>query len=494
MKSGTRKALMAVALAALAALSACGRKQGVFTVALNDDVIILDPHRHDDNLTDMVLDNIYDRLLEFDPDMRLAPSLATGWDNSDDLTWRFHLRPGVAFHDGRPLTADDVKFSLERAKNGPRGHYLGMVRAVNVVDDLTLEIVTNKPCPVLLNKLTFISIVPSGSPDTIVRPMGTGAYRFLAYRPGQEMDLEANGSYWRGRPRIARVRLSFIDTDTLRLRALDRGQAMLAREIDAKLLERAEHRKALRTASRPGLGVSLLGCTFAKGNPLADLRVREAVYWGTDPGELSRYGFIGTEPADELVSPYVIGYIKQEGAPRPQLDRARALLREAGYGQGFDVVLEMSSATARRVGRVLAAQLGRIGIRATVRGLDWREFNERVNRRQSPFFLIGWACSSGDASDLLDACVHTARGTDFGNANWGGYSNPGLDNMIERCHVLLRSDDRLEQLKRTMAATMADLPLIPLYAHGNGYSYHSRVKFAPRVDGKIVLRELDWQP
>src|SRR6202158_2230596 len=159
----------------------------------------LDPHLHDEAATHWVLYNVYDSLVTFDADIHVRPALASGWDNPDDLTWRFRLRPGVHFQDGRPLAAADVVVSLERARSHPRSKmsgYLVEVAAVRAVDPLTVEVQTRRPYPILLNKLTFIAIVPRDAPPLIAKPVGTGPYRFVAYAPGRSLELAAFGNGW----------------------------------------------------------------------------------------------------------------------------------------------------------------------------------------------------------------------------------------------------------------------------------------------------------
>jgi peptide/nickel transport system substrate-binding protein len=132
----------------------------LLTLAMEDELITLDPYLHDDSIAHSILSNIYDALVSFDRDMKVEPALAISWENPDDLTWRFTLRPNVFFHDGRQLASKDVKYSLERARLGKVCHYLATLQSITVIDDLTLEIKTSKPSPVLLNKLTFIAIMP----------------------------------------------------------------------------------------------------------------------------------------------------------------------------------------------------------------------------------------------------------------------------------------------------------------------------------------------
>lgn len=187
----------ALILIAAAMLMGCShRPPQRLTLALEDDIVSLDPHAYDDEVTSSVLFNIYQGLVGFDPRMRIVLLLAERWENPNDLTWRFFLRPGIEFHDGRELQAEDVVFSLERARGGRLGHYLSAIGQVRALDSRTVEVVTKEPSPILLNKLSFVAIVPRGSPDTIRHPVGTGPYVLSEYRLRERLVLKSFSGYW----------------------------------------------------------------------------------------------------------------------------------------------------------------------------------------------------------------------------------------------------------------------------------------------------------
>ena len=493
MKS-TGKRFAALWLAGLLALS-CGKApRRDVAVAMEDDIITLDPYLHDDSVTHSVLANIYDALVSFDREMRLEPALARRWENPDDLTWRFFLRSGVRFHDGRPLTAADVKFSLERARRGKLGHYLSAVRAVRAVDSLTVEVETFKPYPVLLNKLTFIAVMPEGAPEPVAAPVGTGAYRFLSYAPGADMALEADPGHWRGRPAIERAVFKVLPEDSQRMRALTEGQVDLIRDLDDRDREWLGGQPGIEVVSRPGLGVTLLGVNFVLPGPLRNRDVRSAVFWALDPAGLVLASGMDASPTNQLVSPYVVGYAPGDERARPDLERARQLLRRAGYGRGLRLTLEMSKTAADKVGAELRRQLSLVGVDLNVVGYDWPELSARLARHGSPFFLVGWSCSSGDASDLLDACLHSRDSLSRGSANWGGYGDPALDLLIERSGEVIDSRERIDLLHRAMGLAAEAAPLLPLYVRNRSYGRRAGLLFQPRQDGRIRLCDLRWSP
>lgn len=481
-----------VAAALLMLLPACGQKAPeTVVVALEDDIVSLDPHALDDEVTGSALANVYQALVGFDPQMRITPLLAQAWENPNDLIWRFRLRPGVRFHDGRLLNASDVVFSLERARSGRLSYYLSQVSTVRALDEMTVELVTRQPAPVLLNKLNFIAILPGGTPDSIAAPVGTGPYRFEEYQPGVRLVLRAFDGYWGGRSRIPRAEFAVLATPEERLEALARGEIQLAKFV--QLRDSARHPEAgLVYHSLPGLGVTLLGANVRLPGPLRDRRVRQAVYWALDPAEIIARTGLDARPIGQLVSPFVVGFIPQAEADRPKADRARALLAQAGYGRGLSLELEASSSAAARA-EAAASQLRSAGIDARVAPREWSALTERLNRRQAPFFLVGWSCVSGDASDLLEACLHSEGRAGYGSANWCGYSAPELDRQIEQAGRTLDARRRIVLLQQALSAGLEDMPLIPLYVRNQTYAHCRRLDFRPRQDGWVLISELSFR-
>lgn len=485
------RCMRAAALLVLAAL-ACGcrtRPDRPFPLAMERDVRTLDPHRHDDSPTHSVLANVYEPLVTFDRDMHVVPALAEGWSNPTDLVWRFRIRSGVRFHDGRTLTARDVAFSLERARRLKLAPYLLSVARIEVLDETSLELGTSAPEPVLLNKLASIGIVPAGTPDPIVRPVGTGPYRVVEHVPGVRLRLAANESYWAGAPSIRLAEFRVYPDGEARARALRTGEVLLARELNRSELAGAPER--IRFVSHPGLVVVVLGVNFRTPGPLLSREVRQAIYWAVDPQELIERSGIEATPADEIVPPSVFGYLPGRNETRPRVEKARQLLLAAGYPKGFETTLELASSLAPSLGPPLAEQLARVGILVKVVGIEWQDLSDRLERRESPFFSIGWSCN-GDASHILDGLLHTRREGSWGASNFGGYSNSGLDRAIERAGAILQPADRLVALHEAMGIALDDLPLIPLINRKRTYGVDERVRFEPRLNGQVLLRELSF--
>ncbi len=457
-------------------------------LVLHSDPQGLDPHLHDEVATHWVLDNVYDSLVTFDADMHVRPALAVDWDNPDDLTWRFQLRPGVRFQDGRPLAAADVVVSLERARSHPQSKmsgYLVEVAAVRAVDPRTVEVQTRRPYPILLNKLTFIAIVPRDPPARIARPLGTGPYRFVSYTPGRRLELEAWTGAWgaAGLEIEPRVSIAFEGDAAKRVERLTSGHADLVAYLPSQYADRVGSAPGCAVRSGGGLAVNYLQ-PRVDAPPFSDPRVRRAISLAVDREALVRAMLHGRgAPAGQMVGPKVFGYVPEIPPPRRDLAAARQLLAAAGYPRGFDAVLEY------RDGQDVAplgAQLAEAGIRVRLRPRPWSELYPRLLRGQVAFYYGGWQCSSGDASDLFDNKVHTrdpARG--YGDSNSNGYSNPALDKLIESSGATLNMNERRRILQGAMHLLDADLPLIPLAIPFNLFGVRTTLAWAPRLDARI---------
>ncbi len=490
--SPVRTRLATVALALLVA--GCRRSDPsseTLYLAMDQDVLTLDPHSHDDSVTHSVLSNVYDPLVTFDRTMRIVPALADSWQNPSDLVWQFHLRAGATFHDGRPVTAADVAYSLERARRTKVAHYLPPQSTVEVVDARTFEIHTATPEPILLNKLAVVGIVPDGTPDVLRDAVGTGAYRVVEYRKGERLEVAANDAWWGGRPSLRKAVFRTLPDPAQRARALAARQIQLARDVTARDLDASVDARHVRFLSEAGLVVVFLGVDFRNPGPLLSREVRRAIFLAIDPRELMRDSGVEGTPSDQLVPPSVFGFLPGFDPGRPRLDLARQLLRDAGYPEGLALTLEMPKNVAAKVGAELSEQLARVGIRLEVFGLDWPVLSSRLDRGESPFFSVGWACF-GDASDLLDAVLHTRSGSTLGSSNFGGYSNAALDEAIERAGRTMEPTHRVEALHDAMRLCLEELPLIPLYLRKRTYGVDERVRFVPRLNGQVVLSELSW--
>jgi peptide/nickel transport system substrate-binding protein len=494
----------AAALAALCAsvLSCRGPSSpAVLSVVQSSDVLTLDPNEKFEVVTDTVAMNLFDSLLRYDAHMNLEPCLAERWETPTERSWRFHLRRGVRFHDGEPLTADDVAFTLHRALGRPDSEiypFLSGIEEVRALGPETVEIVTRQPMTLLV-RLSFVYILPAkrlqreGEEEFFRHPVGTGPYRFVSRKTGDRIVLDAFPGYWGGRPAVGRAEFRAIPRPEDQWQAAETTHPTVL--LSAPRKGWAEHRKDTRLLliERPSLTVSYLGLNMTPrpGNPLADLHVRQAIRLAIDPRELVRrgaesHGF----PASQYVPPDVIGYNPALSVPAPDPAAARRLLAEAGHPEGLDLVLDYQANGRSPMVDEIISQLALVGIRVVPRSWPKDVFFDRIDAGQSDFHVSGWVCSSGESSELFETSFHTRVPGGLGRSNGVGYSNPEVDRLTEQIISTIDPAARVELEKEAMAVAVHDLPWIPLYIQEDRYALTPDVRWEPRADGEILLPEV----
>lgn len=483
--------LLALAASGLP-LAGCGaapaaRDDRPLRVALYRAPLSADPHLHAEYLSYSVAQNTYEGLTGLDALLRVRPALAESWQSVDENTWLFRLRKGVRFHDGRPLTVADVVFSLQRAQ-GPRtsGYrsYLVGVKQVRAVDEQTLEIVCARPSVVLLTKLAFVLIVPSGAPDIIREPVGTGPYRARHSEGRERVELRAFEQYWGETPRQAKLDLVAIPDGVERARAFQAGEVDVALDLPPERAESLQAAPGCRVVAQPGLTMSYLLLNH-KRPPFADLRVREALDLALDrealvARELRGFG----RPARQLVSRSVFGFAAGVEPGGRDLVKARALLQKAGHPAELELELEH---TAGRRTEELVRQLAEAGMRVTARARPMLELARRIIKGEAQLSLHGLAFSSGDASEVLDSMLHTPdTELGFGGDNLAAYSNREVDRLIEESAQSADMRLRRELLAQAMHLAMADLTYVPLVVPDDLLGLRDEVAWQPRSDGRVL--------
>src|SRR5579864_8305648 len=351
-------------------------------VAQSADMDTGDPAKSTGLATNAILVNIYDTLVHRDANLNLNPVLALSWRAVDPTTWEFALRKGVKFHDGEPLNAEAVKFAFDRMLD-PKTHWPGagslrLVKAVTVLNDDAVRITTSEPWPSMPRFLGYYGmIVPQGylkqnGDDALIRhPIGTGPYRFVRWVKDDRVELEANPDYWGGRPKISRVVIRVIPTDAARVAELLAGSVQLANLLPPELFSPIQI--SSKTKLEVGKSLSVFFVIYnlvnvAKDKPLADPRVREALNYAINrqailAGVMHNVGApVATfctdvmDACDPSIPPFTY-----------DPNKARTLLREAGYANGFDFSISGTSGTYpgdRDIVQALADQLNQVGVRA----------------------------------------------------------------------------------------------------------------------------------
>jgi peptide/nickel transport system substrate-binding protein len=326
-------------------------------------------------VSDYVQIHIYDALVDFaGPELTLRPMLATRWENPNPMTWRFHLRRDVKFHNGEPLTAEDVKFTIDTQlanKGGTINTYLGPTEAARVVDPYTIEITTKTPFPALLFNLTRVHILPRaydkmGADAFAAKPIGSGPYRFVEWQRGQRIVLDVNPDYWGGQATPKRlVFRPIVDPSTRAAELRAGGVDIITNPPIPQVKELNAGETMILTV--PGARVIAYPINTLQ-KPLNDVRVRRALNYAIDRDGIVKSLLQGFGKATgQPFSPGWLGY-DPEIKPYPyDPAQARRLLAEAGQGSGFDVTWNISTGAFladKEIAEAAAAMLAQVGIRA----------------------------------------------------------------------------------------------------------------------------------
>lgn len=498
----------AAALLAAALCAACSRAPATdrLVIALPAGPFTITPAAAGEEFSISILSNVYESIVDLGPDLVLRPGLAESWQTPDDNTWVFALRRGARWHDGEPVRAAQVVESLERTRQDPGSRMrveLAVVARLEAPDDRTVVVRTSEALGHLANRLANVRIWRPGAHPSDPA-LGSGPYRVRAWTPGGDTTLQAFDGYDGGRPGLREVVFRAVPEAAQRMRLLRAGDVQLVVDAPPDEMAALAEDERLTAVSRKGARVVFLAVDCAREktpyvdgprNPFADLRVRDALSLAVDREALVR-GPLRRLAAtvDQVVGPEVFGF---HDALRPvphDPERARALLAEAGWTDGFAVDLDYPIGKyrgAELVAAELVRQLAPVGIRLRPRPQAPEEFFGRLGRRDTSLYLLGWIGTSGDAGPSYEYLLRTTRGG-FGHDNAGGYSNPELDRLVEQARHLGPAD-RLPLLRRVAEIVYHDKPVIPLYRAADVYALDRRLEFTPRLDRRLLAAEIRWR-
>ncbi|MFK5926536.1 MAG: ABC transporter substrate-binding protein, partial [Desulfuromusa sp.] len=318
-------------------------------IGMSSDARSMDPYFHNETATNSMLSNVFEGLTYFDKDLNVYPVLAESWKVVGENTWEFKLRKGVKFHNGNDFNADDVIFSIDRIKNWGKSGFkskVNMIKSFVKVDDYTVQITTKGPYPILLRKLSYVKMLDaeySSDKDAAflgLNPVGTGPYKFVAWRKGESLTLTANRNYWRAQPFYSDVIFKPLTNNATRVAAALSGEVDIIDRIPVMDVERIKKSSKLNFFMKPGLRLiylqmdqGRLETPYVKGkNPFLDVRVRRAIYLGINEDSIVKYVMKGfAVPAEQFNPKVVFGYDTSIKRPAYNAAEAKRLLAKAGY-------------------------------------------------------------------------------------------------------------------------------------------------------------------
>jgi peptide/nickel transport system substrate-binding protein len=441
------------------------------------------------------------------------------WQQVDPKRWRFKLRPNVRFHDGTAFTADDVVFSIGRAlaKNSQRAFQLRGVLEARKVDDLTVDLLLEAPDAVLPEKLIYVGMMSKAwaAAHGVLEPQnynakqetyavrntnGTGPYVLKSYESDVRSVLVANPSWWGQRGNVDEAIYVVIQADATRLAALVSGQVDFVIDPPFQDVSRLQKEGRFKLTQVADIGTQYLGFDQSRDelqfgdvkgrNPFKDVRVRRAVYQAIDIDAIVSKVLRGQATATgSYISKLLDGYVADlESRPKYDPAAARAVLKEAGYPNGFHVTLDCVNVAYRAaVCQAIAGMMAQIGIRTTFQVWPTATFFPKLTQATTSFFEFGWSPGT-DPWPMLNAIVRSYSTDGAGTFNGGRYSNPRLDHLIDAIRVEPDVERRRQLVGDALRMMHADLPLIPLYRRALTWAMRPDISVAQWPNDVLELR------
>lgn len=496
-----------VALSFMPLQASVAQDTSTLVVGTDVDAGTLDPRLTRDTTASRTADLIYAGLVHITPSLEPVPDLAESWENPDPQTVIFKLRPDLKFSDGSPLTADDVVFTyttmIDPDFNAPARALYTPISAVEAVDPQTVKFTLSAPYAPLLSYLD-IGIVPKalveGGADLASKPVGAGPMKLASWNRGSEIALEANENYWRGAPGIEKVTIKIIGDNSARAQAFEAGDLdVIQSPLSPQDIERLKADDRFGNVITAGLGVNYLN--FNTKDPLlSDPKMRQAFSMLVDQETIVNDIYQGVDQvAHSIILPSSWAYSADISQPTFSIEGAVALFNELGWtdsngdgvldkdGADLAVTLSTHSEDPNRVQTIeyLQAIFESAGVKATAQITDWPSFSTNyVQKSQHQIALLGWL-NIVDPDRLMFAQLTTG-----GSTNWGGYSNPEVDELLQAGRSTLDQAERAKDYQAAATILAQDLPYYIVSAQGYQMFYSKDIPGTVQATPRGNLRGL----
>ena len=487
--------LAALGLVLLAVIPLAAAPEGRVVIAVPSEPTTFDAHVFSDQPTYNVMLNVFDTLVERTPDMQLRPLLAESYRLLDDRTWQFKLRKGVAFTNGEPFNAAVVKWNVERMLDpATKSKNIGRVSAierVEVVDDLTVNIRTKAPYPILDAQLArVLHMMPpryvqeKGAAHVAANPVGTGPYRFVRWTKDDELVLEANASYWRGAPRIKTVVFKPVPEATSRVYALMNGEVDVAVVIPPHLAAGIDAGGKAEVRKVPSLEVMYAGL-YDSVAPTNNKKVRQAVNYGVNVDAIIKGVMDGHgERRAGILAKEAFGFDPSVKPYPYDPERARRLLREANYQPTSDFIVNIPMGrylNEKAIGEAIVADLQKIGIKAVLRTHEWGTYVAQTTANKLFHMqLQGWGPATLDADDLYSTNLHS-------KSPFSHVKDERIDKLVEDGRTTLDKERRLKVYREVASLHNDEATHLFLWQSVNLYGVNKRLTWTPRPDEYLKM-------
>ena len=471
------KKILVVLASMILLFTGCGEKNGAkkvkeeLIIAQDGESKSLDIHQGNDGFSLRANRLIYSRLVEADENMQIHPGLAESWQQLDDKTMQFKLRKGIKFHNGDDFTAEDVKFSFERMMNSPRiAFVLPPIERIDIVDDYTVNIVTKTPFGPLLAHLSHPALgmvskkLLTENPEALKeKPIGTGSYKFKEWIYGDKLVLEKNEDFYDKNERgLKYIIFKNVVEASNRAIGLETGEIDIATPISSVDEENIKNNPKLQLLTKPSISYTYIGMNMTKV-PLNDIRVRKAINYAIDKQAiidviLNGNGKIATSP----IAPGVFGFTDKTKNYEYNVEKAKELMKEAGYENGFTTsILVFSGEANTQTAEIVQAYLKEIGIDLKIEIVEVSAYWDMTERGVHNLFLGSWGVVTGDADYGLYAMYHSSAKGGAGNRDF--YENEKVDELLDKAKTEIDPETRKKLYEEAQILIVNDAPDVMLY-------------------------------
>lgn len=485
------------------------KRGGTLVAAQEVDPVSLDPHTNSNFSALQGYEHIYESLTGYDEKTNIVPALAQSWEiTNGGRTYTFHLRPNIKFHNGQPMTAEDVKYTIERILDpktaSPWRNWLDSIKEITIVDPLTIQTNLDAPYPGLLGSFAGMrasGIIPKGLAEREnlkIKAIGTGPFKLVEYVPQDHITYARNPDYWdKPLPYLDGVVFKILTEENARLAALRAGQVQYA-YLSAQGAAQLEGSSGITVTKSPYAWVVLHYINVSQ-KPLSDARVRRAMRMAVDTNEVIQKAVYGagvpsgpvpTGYGDWSIDPKILPYLK------PDIEGAKKLLAEAGYANGFKLEIKCSPQYPEFVATTLVAQQAfkKIGIDATVTQMEWGAFVAAHNKeietggKEGGEIFASANTFRPDPDGYIYPYFHSQ-----GKLNDGGYTNPKLDPLMAEARSISNHEERRKLYQQIQRTLLEDSPNWWWYAKHNIEALSSRVQgYAQSFTGRRIFLKKTW--
>ncbi len=523
-----RMARLALAAGAVALLGAAATPADArpFRMSVSGDANTMDPHSQNAGNVTLLLRQIYEPLVFRGKKLEIEPGLAASWQQLEPTRWRFTLRPNVRFSNGNAFNADDVVYSIQRSLHefSQYGIFTDTIGEAVKVNDLTVDIITKVPDPVLIDKLTQVYMMDLewSQANNATRPqnvrgreeaftgrnaMGTGPFVVRSREPDVRTVLVQNPNWWNNAAResnVTEIVFQPIASAATRTAALRSGEIDFILDPPVQDVPQLQAAQGLKVVIGPEVRTifmafdtsrdELLYSSVKGRNPFKDIRVRTAMYQAINIDAIHTRVMRGQSVNTGSLYPDAVnGYSKADDKRYPfDLNAARRLMREAGYADGFEVTLDCPNnryINDEAICQALVAMWSQIGIKVNLLAQPLATYFPKIQRDDTSLYLLGWGVPTYDALYSLQALLRTKDGQP-GNGTWnhGRFSDPDFDALIDKIKLEANADARRALIAQVNKLYHDRIPHIPLHHQVIPWAMRSNIDVVHRADNQLEVK------